>query len=372
MRSVAAALQDIAIARSAYGAMPRSVQGAIRKAFGVGTVLKVFLHVGPHKTGTTTLQAMLQGAFATPKKGHQWYPNPAGDGPGHAQLAWQVFGLNGNVETVVPLQRLVESARTAKIPALLLSSEEFARGYTKNFEALAGVFAECDLTLCFTYMDIVKRATSLWQELVKHGHQKTAANSTDLVFSRCSMRKELYTNFLTGLRPQRACIAFGSASDPNSLIEAFDACLEYGGVIPIGGQRRRTASRSVNQSFGFHECEFLLQFNRAFFAAPRSQRYTTARFKAFALFDSPEWKSRYPRVAIPYPLEWRPQIELCVNDHPLEIERIERDCNVKLFGPAERDARQRLDAIDWTHRPETSAADRQYFDAAIATMLQQE
>ncbi len=372
VQSVAAALKDVAIARSAYDAMPRSVQGAIRRAFGVGSTLKVFLHVGPHKTGTTTLQAMLQGAFATPKKGHQWYPNPSGYGPGHAQLAWQVFGLNGNAETVAPLRRLVESARTAKMPALLLSSEEFARGHTSNLDALAGVFADCELTLCFTYMDIVKRATSLWQELVKHGHQKSAANSTDFVFSRCSMRKELYTHFLTGLRPQRSCIAFGSAKDSNSLIEAFDSCLAYAGVVPIGGQRQRTASLSVNQSFGFYECEFLLRFNRAFFAAPRSQAYTAKRFKAFTLLNSPIWKSRYPRIAIPYPLEWRPQIEQSASDHPLEIERIERDYGVKLFGPVERDARQRLDAIDWNHRPETSEADRQFFGATIATILQQE
>ncbi|PWG74809.1 hypothetical protein DF186_15960, partial [Enterococcus hirae] len=58
-----------------------------------GARMEIVLHIGPHKTGTTTVQQFLHDNLADdqPQPDH-WYPRPERNGPGHAHLAWQTLG----------------------------------------------------------------------------------------------------------------------------------------------------------------------------------------------------------------------------------------------------------------------------------------
>ena len=58
--------------------------------------MKIYLHVGPHKTGTTSVQQwMLDNARKHMKLYGLYYPEPPEEGPGHALLAWDSLGMHG-------------------------------------------------------------------------------------------------------------------------------------------------------------------------------------------------------------------------------------------------------------------------------------
>src|SRR5262245_29525083 len=82
-------------------------------------VRRVIFHVGPHKTGTTSIQrALLAG-------GPYGYPVPEKYGPGHALTAWRAFGLTGfqpETNLLVDSTRSLDSSDT-----VVFSSEEFCR-----------------------------------------------------------------------------------------------------------------------------------------------------------------------------------------------------------------------------------------------------
>ena len=77
--------------------------------------MEIVLHVGPHKTGTTTVQQFLHDNLADdhPQPGH-WYPRPDRNGPGHARLAWQTLGSPAHrTEASDALGMLVDRAAAA-------------------------------------------------------------------------------------------------------------------------------------------------------------------------------------------------------------------------------------------------------------------
>jgi hypothetical protein len=69
--------------------------------------VRVFLHIGPHKTGTTSIQQVLLNS-----RTQLHYPEPPIDGPGHAAYAVEVLGLANLPEAEVLGGNLVRGAFT--------------------------------------------------------------------------------------------------------------------------------------------------------------------------------------------------------------------------------------------------------------------
>ena len=95
--------------------------------------MKIYLHVGPHKTGTTSVQQwMLDNARVHFSSNGLYYPEPPEWGPGHALLAWDSLGLHGRKVDPVLLQKVVEDGTRRGAEQIFLSSEEFCMGLVEG------------------------------------------------------------------------------------------------------------------------------------------------------------------------------------------------------------------------------------------------
>ena len=80
--------------------------------------LRLILHIGPHKTGTTSLQQALLNRYGAEEPAAIWYPIPQRPGPGHAILAAEIIN-----DGQPSLSSAIRAASQGNCDTLIVSSE---------------------------------------------------------------------------------------------------------------------------------------------------------------------------------------------------------------------------------------------------------
>ena len=127
------------------------------------------LHVGPHKTATTYLQANFHAQRAALRRRGWLYP-ATGErvGVAHHDISdHREHLIAGQGSAHADLVRIVEASR--KGLDVLLSSEGFRRWRPRHYEALRQIAQPHDLRLVYTLRDPVSVMYSLWAQAVKLG-----------------------------------------------------------------------------------------------------------------------------------------------------------------------------------------------------------
>lgn len=127
--------------------------------------MRIILHIGLHKSGTSTIQKAWASAFSRSKR--TWYPWLP-HGPSHALVAWWLRDKQG-VPAYRSLVDVLADARRRRTETLLLSSEEFHEASAEQVDRLRPLLAGHDVQVLVTLTQPVYRWPSLWQEMVKHG-----------------------------------------------------------------------------------------------------------------------------------------------------------------------------------------------------------
>lgn len=130
--------------------------------------MRVILHAGLHKTGTSSVQATWARTFAEPRAGGVWYPAPLTSGPGHANVAWWARDLT-LAAAHQPLPGVLQLAEQSDVATVLLSSEEFDRCDRRAAHRLHVALHGHEVTIVLTVTPPVHRFPAAWQEMVKHG-----------------------------------------------------------------------------------------------------------------------------------------------------------------------------------------------------------
>jgi len=296
--------------------------------------MKIFLHIGPHKTGTTSIQAYLLDRLGRRRpKRPVWYPAPREMGPGHARLAAQ---LNNGPAPSRPnaLERIIEQAEAASVEALILSSEDFIGGFPNRLSEYGEPLAGHDVFLISTQNPVSRRIASMWQENIKHGHFETLADVPEIVFKRRGIRPGVLTAFAKALQPHQIAIVHSDPRDPpHALIDRFLAAL---GLPPDA--RSANAVVRHNPSLGLIEVEILRSLNRLL--ATQAQGISLEASRALrktliSTFRSADWQASCPPIAIPVPenvLEAGRSLALRLT---AEIASLEDHWDVKVFGDPE-------------------------------------
>ncbi|GAA5147021.1 hypothetical protein GCM10023340_18800 [Nocardioides marinquilinus] len=143
--------------------------------------MRIVIHAGLHKSGTSTVQQAWGRAYAAGAAGagDVWYPE---GGPGHHLLTWPLLGafsqrrapdlLLAALERRPPadgLHRVVREAGDRGVGTLVVSSEDLDRLVADDVPGLADVVAGHEVLVVLTATRPVHRWASAWQELVKHG-----------------------------------------------------------------------------------------------------------------------------------------------------------------------------------------------------------
>jgi hypothetical protein len=296
--------------------------------------MKVFFHIGPHKTGTTSIQAYLLNRFGSAEAACPlWYPEPRERGPGHARLAHQMN--TGSLATEPnPLDAVVEAAREAAVDALILSSEDFVGAYPKRLPGYARALEQTDLVLLTTQNSLPNRIASLWQEMVKHGHPGEMAASTDAIFNRRGIRPGFLTAFTEALNPRQIAIIYSHPEDPpealiHRVLAAMDLEPDEDGPDPA---IRR------NAGLGLIEVEVLRHLNEVLAVrAPhlKGERSRALRNALASSFRSNAWRRNCPRVDIEVPLEVKEAGRSAARKLAAEFSDLGRRWPVRVLGDPE-------------------------------------
>ncbi len=188
---------------------------------------KLFLHVGPHKTGSTYIQKSLFNCrYKLKKEGGIYYPE-GGIGPqwGHHKIA--EFAQQGNVdELIVFFDTLYHSGLK-----VVLSSENFDRLKLKEIQNLSSILEKFDVYIVYVKRRSETLLFSSWQECVKHGavigwseyflrHIIRPFNSN--VFNFLNVFND-YVNYFG--REKIIIIDYEAALAENNIFEIFMSCI---------------------------------------------------------------------------------------------------------------------------------------------------
>lgn len=134
----------------------------------------LFLHVGTHKTGTTSLQAILANHEEKLGQYGAYLPKTGRDGllPGHHNLAWELNDDERFDPAAGSLRDLCDELSQSPQPRAILSSEDFeylnCRPDRLEMLRSCGDLLGYDIYVVVFFRDWVSYANSLYAELTKH------------------------------------------------------------------------------------------------------------------------------------------------------------------------------------------------------------
>lgn len=127
--------------------------------------MKLFLHVGPHKTGTTLIQkTMLDNQAFLLQKG-VFYPKQFMRIFGHHDFRNKLLEFNLTDEDIAFLEQANKN--------IVLSSEDFISLGQKHFQYLKERLNRFDIEVIYAWRRSSRKMFSIWQEIVKHGGTET-------------------------------------------------------------------------------------------------------------------------------------------------------------------------------------------------------
>ena len=232
----------------------------------------VYLHVGLPKTGTTSIQAALDGArerlaacdIAVPGRSHQDHRLAAFD-----LLGQRVKGEDGPV-VAGALDRLIAELDTSAARAAIVSDEELAIARPRQVQRLVSRLANHRVFLVVTARDLARTVVSVWQQWIIMGSSlewaafSAAVRDHDSRFSSAGAAFWLRHDVARVLQVWgqqipasriRLVTVPNSSADPGLLLDRFGVATtlpsDWAGEAPL----------ALNASLGVAELECLRRLN---------------------------------------------------------------------------------------------------------------
>jgi hypothetical protein len=127
--------------------------------------MKVYIHIGAHKTGTTYIQKMCSEQKTILSSKGILYLKTGRKYFGHHDLMDVVRGESSCEET----RLLIAEELKGNYKAVLISSENFEDLNEEEIKLLLSLFGECDFEILYFFRNWSPLLHSMWQENVKHG-----------------------------------------------------------------------------------------------------------------------------------------------------------------------------------------------------------
>jgi len=128
---------------------------------------RILLHIGPHKTGTTSVQTWLRDARPALAAAGIHYPAPEAHGPGHAELAWDLCAYHGHSRDTGRWQAAIAEAQARGCGRVLISAEDFVHGLYNG--SLDDFPHKASVEVLMTLSPLDERLLASVAERIKHG-----------------------------------------------------------------------------------------------------------------------------------------------------------------------------------------------------------
>ena len=130
--------------------------------------MKIIIHIGPHKTGTTAIQkCLLESSEFLSSKGI-FYPDMDIIQYGHHSLAIKVRNrLYSDADLYI--KSMIRNSESMNSNTILLSSEIFSTLRGNNLKKLHELIKHLNVEIVYNQRNPIRQIYSWWQEEVKHG-----------------------------------------------------------------------------------------------------------------------------------------------------------------------------------------------------------
>lgn len=266
------------------------------------------LHIGPHKTGTTTVQAAFHqnrerlAELGVHYAGSRAHPMTAAMG---ASSNRRVPSNNADAGRLA-WASLLEEVHAATEPSVVLSSEFFCEADDEHARAIVDALDADSVHVVITLRPLVNIMSSQWQQYIQNraamtyadwltGILSTPPSSTTPSFWQRHRHDELVRRWASVVGPDRVTVIILDEQDHGMLLRSFEDLL----AIPHGTLVARNVQ--ANRSLTLAEVELMRHFNRRFAAARWSAAdYTELiRFGAARQLQLRTPEKDEPRVATP-------------------------------------------------------------------------
>jgi hypothetical protein len=186
--------------------------------------MRVLLHAGFHKSGTTSIQR----ALLETKSESYIYPFPALLGPGHAAIARAGHDPNSPEYDPKILLNFVEQFNkkfTIRQPRIVISSEGFTA--KPNFEPIQQLTRAHQVDLVLTRRPVHEALPSWQQEMIKHGDTNHFLSEAGLREAEKHMQfnVDYIHDFINNCNFNKITIISTTSSKPNFIFEIFSKML---------------------------------------------------------------------------------------------------------------------------------------------------
>ncbi len=176
---------------------------------------EVYLHVGLHKTGTSTLQSQFDASRRQLQRHDVLYPRSLSGATAHHEIAWaflKPWWANADYDPAAVLGHYRKTVNRARQARVVLSSEDINLLATTpaHIEAVRDAFAGHPITVVVYVRDVFSHMVSLYTHAL-------AANREKRAFGPFVNQKKQASNYLPQLRGLAAC--FGRE---NLLIQPYE------------------------------------------------------------------------------------------------------------------------------------------------------
>jgi hypothetical protein len=267
--------------------------------------VRIVLHAGLHKSGTTSIQGGWKHAYGDHDE--VWYPTPPPGPPGHHRLVRPLLrafvdGLDpdlvrasvafqGQTHRRQTLASVVKEAQTRGVGTLLLSSEDLDRARPEDREGLRAALGHHEVTLVLTATRPVHRWCAGWQTLVRHGLAEYPADALRHLLGFAALRPGRLGE-LAALVPDAACVIRLVRHSPVEPGLAADLAA----ALRLPDASRAQLPAILNPSLGV-DTEVVLRINRADLALGTdrggAELLEQLRSNGFEYRDAPGLVDRY-------------------------------------------------------------------------------
>jgi hypothetical protein len=290
--------------------------------------LKLVLHVGPHKTGTSSLQWALLTQFSAKRPQRFWYPEPVSRGPGHALAAHAILDSDSSAKQPF-LKDWIDAARQSECETLIVSAEALSAAYPDRVGSLAAQTKGCDVHLLFTLTPISRRSMSLWQGKVKHRFDQPLNAAGKEVLGAAGLAADLIEVFADAFPGAKISVIVVNRQSPLDLYHGFAKATG----IPLAPPKENSPTLVANRSLGQIEAEMVRSFNLSVAQLGLSDEEYRAGIRLLReLLTSDAWQAAVPNLPLALPEDWvEPLAERCVAT-VANLRKLAAEGRIEIFG----------------------------------------
>jgi hypothetical protein len=211
--------------------------------------LHIILHIGPHKTGTTSIQAWLLSNQHELIKNGIYYPTPEKYGPGHVELAWELVGINNTQISNERINNDIAKALSQGADKLFISSEELSKGILNNSLYDFAKNSEFKIDVLITMNEYVNRLRSTIYETIKHGakYDFEAFDYMDFIMNHNhpGVRPNFLHEVTLAFPNRKIVVMMVDKNNPNKIFEKIKNYLNLDISLPKNKKLNSTANHNL-------------------------------------------------------------------------------------------------------------------------------